>query len=251
MSFIRCDVILRCIVIAISSRRQQKEEARARRLAAEAAQLAAAQRRKRLRGLASAAVLVAAVAAGGIAVAVSGGASPTGGGIGPEGVPVPAAGDLADASTSGKSVDGIQCLGTEQLLFHIHAHLVVFVDGQPRRIPYGVGISAPQVESTPQGPYVAGGGCFYWLHTHAADGIIHIESPVSRTFTLGNFFDVWGQPLSANRVGPARGQVTAFYNGRRWAGDPRQIPLTRHAQIQLDVGAPLSAPVHIGFPGTL
>ena len=29
-----------------------------------------------------------------------------------------------------------------------------------------------------------------WLHTHAADGIVHIESPVDRTYTLGNFFDV-------------------------------------------------------------
>lgn len=38
---------------------------------------------------------------------------------------------------------------------------------------------------TPQGPFIASGTCFYWLHTHAADGIIHVESPVHRVFTLG------------------------------------------------------------------
>ncbi len=37
------------------------------------------------------------------------------------------------------------------------------------------------------------GGCFYWLHTHTEDGIIHIESPVQRTFTLGHFFAIWGR----------------------------------------------------------
>jgi hypothetical protein len=30
---------------------------------------------------------------------------------------------------------------------------------------------------------------FTWLHTHAADDIIHTESPVNRTYTLGEFFD--------------------------------------------------------------
>jgi len=91
------------------------------------------------------------------------------------------------------------------------------------------------------------GRCFSWLHTHVADGIIHIESPVQRTYTLGEFFDIWGQPLSANQVGPAHGKVTAFFNGKYWNGDPRQIPLLKHAQIQLDVGTPLIAPESVTF----
>jgi hypothetical protein len=104
--------------------------------------------------------------------------------------------------------------------------------------------------STPEGIFVGGGSCFYWLHTHAADGIVHIESPVVRTFTLGNFFDVWGQELGPDRVGPASGRVTAIYNGRVFEGNPRQIPLTAHAQIQLEVGRPLVAPLRSPFrPG--
>jgi hypothetical protein len=173
--------------------------------------------------------------------------------LGPEGVPIPAVPALASRSSTaaGATVDGIQCLGAEQTLFHIHAHLTLFLGGAARQIPAGIGITHPVSESTPEGPFVAGGGCFYWLHTHAADGIIHIESPVRRIFTLGNFFDVWGQALSADEVGPATGKVTALYNGEPFIGNPRNIPLNAHAQIQLEVGSPLVAPVTIAFPAGL
>ena len=137
------------------------------------------------------------------------------------------------------------------MLFHIHAHLTVFVDGMPRRVPYGIGIPGAQVSPTPAGPYLGAGSCFYWLHTHAADGIIHIESPVTRTYTLGNFFDIWGQPLGPDQVGPAQGHVVAIYNGQVYQGNPRDIALTAHAQIQLQVGTPLVAPEQITFPNGL
>jgi hypothetical protein len=83
---------------------------------------------------------------------------------------------------------------------------------------------------------VEGGKCLYWLHTHDTTGVIHIESPAQRVYTLGEFFDVWGQPLSSTQVGHLTGHVTAFLNGRRFPGDPRSIKLTPHAVIQLDVG---------------
>jgi hypothetical protein len=35
--------------------------------------------------------------------------------------------------------------------------------------------------------------CIYWLHTHDGTGIIHIESPIKRDFTLGQFFDIWAK----------------------------------------------------------
>jgi hypothetical protein len=172
---------------------------------------------------------------------------------GPEGVAVPDGPSLTggEPAPAGAPVDGIRCLGAEQVLFHIHAHLTVFVNGAARRIPYGIGIPAAQVSPTPAGPFVGAGSCFYWLHTHAADGIIHIESPAARTYTLGNFFDVWGQKLGRAEVGPTTGRVTAFYDGRVCRGNPRDIPLSKHAQIQLDVGRPLVAPVQISFPAGL
>jgi hypothetical protein len=166
---------------------------------------------------------------------------------GPEGPPLESGTDIAPAGSlqPGGSVDGISCSGSEQLVFHIHARLTIFVDGRSERVPAGVGIADPQTQQTTRGPFVAQGACFSWLHTHAADGIIHIESPVQRTFTLGDFFDVWGQPLSSTQVGPAKGKVTAIVDGKVWLGDPRTIPLTAHAQIQLEVGRPLVGPVRI------
>jgi hypothetical protein len=40
-------------------------------------------------------------------------------------------------------------------------------------------------------------------------------------------------------------------NGSAFTGNPRQIPLLAHAQIQLEVGRPLVAPEKITFPGGL
>ena len=200
-------------------------------------------------------VLVLAGAASALTLAAqAGGQKGRGIPLGPEGVPVPAGPALAPAASPapGQSVDGIACGPTEQVVFHIHAHLTIFVHGAARVVPFGIGIAPPlEVQKTPAGPYAAGGQCFSYLHTHAADGIIHIESPIQRVYSLGDLFDVWKQPLTRNRVGSAAGPVTAFVNGRRYSGDPRAIPLLAHAQIQLDVGRPIAAPQSITFPGAL
>ena len=179
--------------------------------------------------------------------------APSAGALGSEGVPVPDAAPLAGTVTAvtGQPVDGISCQTSEQTLFHIHAHLTVFVNGSPRQVPAAIGIPGAQVEQTSAGPFVASGTCFYWLHTHAPDGIIHIESPVQRSYTLGEFFDEWGQPLGPDRVGPAKGKVTTIYDGQVYQGNPRNIPLTAHARIQLEVGPPLVAPVSITWPSGL
>jgi hypothetical protein len=138
---------------------------------------------------------------------------------------------------AGAPVDGIHADTLERVRFHIHAHLQIYVDGQQRIVPGGIGIVPPYtVQTTPDGPFVAAGAAFYWLHTHDATGVIHIESPVRRTYTLGEFFDVWGQPLGPDQVGPAHGRVTALVNGVRVPGDPRHIPLGAHDVLQLAVG---------------
>jgi hypothetical protein len=181
--------------------------------------------------------------------------APYAGKLGPELTPIPNAPPLAQpasAATPAKSIDGIKCEGMERMVFHIHVHLVVVVNGKFRVIPYGIGIGPPlRGENTKAGAFVTQGSCFSWIHTHAADGIIHLEGPAQRTYTLGEFFDIWGQPLSGNQVGPTRGKVTAIVNGRVYTGNPRQIPLLRHSQIQLEVGTPLVAPEQIKFYGTL
>jgi hypothetical protein len=238
-----------------------------------AAEVLVSQRRRRLAW--GGAVAVAVAAAAGTALAVTSG-GPAGAGMpggllnpsvlgrlepapppgpdGYEGVPVPDAPPLAGTAgmAAGQAVDGISCQSHFRLLFHWHAALTVFVDGKQRQVPAGVGIIGPKEARNTQGqPYIAEGDCFYWLHTHAPDGVIHIESPARRGFTLGDFFDEWGLPLSADQVGPAKGRVTAFYDGKVYPGSPRDIPLLDKAQIQLEVGTPLIAPELIPFPSNL
>lgn len=134
----------------------------------------------------------------------------------------PAAG-LPSAAATGQTVDGVQCQTQEQLVYHIHAHVAIFDNGQPAAVPANIGIPDS-------------GTCIYWLHTHDDTGIIHVESPTQRTYTLGNLFDIWGQPLTASKVAGSSGTVIAYVNGQRYDGDPRQIPLQAHAVIQLNVG---------------
>lgn len=158
--------------------------------------------------------------------------------LGFENVPLEPGPELAPASTTGTApVHGITCGSAEQLAYHIHVHLSVFVNAQPRAIPGGIGIPGSATQPSAKGPVAAGGACIYWLHTHAPDGVIHIESPYPRTLTLGDFFDVWRQPLGPATVAGAHGSVTAWVDGHRWTGNPRLIPLRPRSVVQLDVGA--------------
>jgi major membrane immunogen (membrane-anchored lipoprotein) len=170
--------------------------------------------------------------------------NPDAGQTGFEGVPIELGANLALASTTQTgTVSGIKCGPTEQLAYHIHTHLAVYVNGRPRALPGGIGIPGSQVVQSAQGPVAAGGQCIYWLHTHAPDGVIHVESPTQRIYTLGDFFAEWHQPLSGNQVAGATGRVTAFLNGKPWTKSPAAIPLVPHAVIQLNVGLPV-APFH-------
>lgn len=157
-----------------------------------------------------------------------------------EGIALEPGAQLAPAGTTGtRPVHGISCGATEQLAYHIHAHLAVYVDGLPRALPGGIGIPGSADQQTAQGPIATGGRCIYWLHTHTSDGVIHVESPTKRIYTLGDFFAIWRQPLSSTRVAGASGHVSAFVDGRPWPRSPSSIPLDPHAAIQLDVGLPL------------
>jgi hypothetical protein len=178
---------------------------------------------------------------------------PPAGSSGPEGIPVPRGPKLATLinAATGQTVDGVQCQAGEQTVVHVHTHLTIFVNGKAQVIPYGIGVPGFQAVETAEGPYVETGSCFYWLHVHAYDGIVHIESPsTSTSFTLGQSFDEWGQPLSTTQVGPASGKATVFFSspGKKpgiYTGNPANLPLGDHYQIQLDVGTPIVAPVQV------
>ena len=90
-----------------------------------------------------------------------------------DGVPVanPASGfgdDVADVSCDG---------GGHDAAYHIHSQLVIYLpDGTSTDVPANIGI---------------GDRCMYWVHTHPADGVIHVEAPDETTATLADFLEIW------------------------------------------------------------
>jgi len=153
----------------------------------------------------------------------------------------PGVGDTSSGG-QGQGVDGIKCETSEQVVYHVHAYLFILLDGRPQTVSSQVGI--------PGGPLVP--RCYYWLHTHDSSGLIHIESPTQRTYTLGQFFDIWGQPLNridvATHPVPSAG-LTVFVDGVQFTDDPRNIELTAHTQVVLELGRVVPPP-SFNFPGT-
>lgn len=140
-------------------------------------------------------------------------------------------------------IDGLTCDRVENTAYHLHPELLIFNRGVQVRIPYGIGIAPPwRVVESREGPFVQNGSCFYGLHTHTEDGIIHVELSAPRNFTLGTFFNVWGTPLNANQVGPLSGPIFSYVNGRQVPGNPALIPLRDGDLIQLNVGTNFPPP---------
>lgn len=139
----------------------------------------------------------------------------------------------AQSLLSGLPIDGIRCESMEGAVQHVHSHLQIFNRGRAVSVPADIGIM--QVA-----------GCLYWLHTHSDDGIIHIEAPVSRTFTLGQFFDIWGEELSRSTAGdvhaPHGRTLRVTVNGKLWTKDPRSIPLRDREEIVIQNGPPYGKP---------
>ncbi|MDQ2730084.1 MAG: hypothetical protein M3Y56_00355 [Armatimonadota bacterium] len=135
----------------------------------------------------------------------------------------------------GQAVDGLSPTNGETLTYHIHAHLSLFNNGIQVAIPQSVGI-------------INSGAALYSIHTHAPSGIIHVEAPAPGTFTLGQFFDIWGQPLTVSNIAGLMGTVTTYINGNLYTGDLSTLPLTAHEEITLEVGTPLVTPPTYLFP---
>lgn len=125
------------------------------------------------------------------------------------------------------SIDGIQCGAMEQLGYHIHTHLDIFVNSHQITVPSLIGITD---------------SCFYWLHTHDQSGIIHIESPVKKEFTLGQFIDIWGKKYYAGQIFSNtitdNKKLTTYINGDilRNGTDLKDIVFHPHDEIAIIYG---------------
>jgi hypothetical protein len=146
------------------------------------------------------------------------------------------------------SAIGFPALPQEALVLHIHQHIDIYVNGGKVTIPALIGIH----EGTPQQ------GEFFIspIHTHDSTGIIHVESPTHRDYTLGEFFDVWGVRFTSTCIGgycnDGGKTLRVWANGHPVTGNPRQLTLTEHEEIVVAFGTdaqlPQPIPSSYGFP---
>src|SRR4029453_11745206 len=146
--------------------------------------------------------------------------------------PAPWAPDTADLAERLAAIGVPPLSPVEQTAVHIHQHLDLFVDGREVPVPAGIGID-PAVGYAP-------------LHTHDASGVIHVESPTDRTYTLGDFFAVWGVRLTPSCLGGycAGGgrQLRVYVDGRAYPGDPTTLALAAHQELVVAFGTPPHRP---------
>ena len=129
-------------------------------------------------------------------------------------------------------------------------HVEVFAADRVLLLPPGIGTSPPR--STLNGRVTAA-RCYGDLVTLDPTGTVLVR-PGAR-LTLGTLFASWGEPLTRSRLASFTAQrgseVTVFVDGRPWRGPPAAVPLTRHAEIVLEVGP--HVPPHPAYafpPGT-
>jgi hypothetical protein len=129
-------------------------------------------------------------------------------------------------------VNDIACQANEQLAYHNHAHLSIYVNGSAVSLPAGIGIAPDN-------------SCIYWLHTHDSNGVIHIESPNANTYSLGTFFKLWEDHFSAlgypSQLNTTDGW-TIYVNGKPYTGDFHAIQLLRHELITMAYNSPNVTP---------
>jgi hypothetical protein len=160
------------------------------------------------------------------------------------------------------AVAGIPCDRLEHTQVHYHAALQIIYQGNLVPIPSNIGIVTDSLGNS---------SCLYWLHVHAQDtNVIHVESPSSEVFTLGQFFSVWdswskrsggpAEPLDATHVSTLTltpDQKLAVYidlqdgkGPQLYAGDPKQIVLKTHEVITVEITPPnVSPPPSFKFTG--
>lgn len=128
---------------------------------------------------------------------------------------------------------GLSQLSQEQLAFHIHQHLDLYVDGKHVTVPQYIGFGINAQTNQPQ--YITE------LHTHNSLGIIHVESAKVLKYQLGQFFGEWGVKLTRSCMGSFKGScghLQWYLNGVKQHGNPARLVLKQHQEIVIVVGKP-------------
>ena len=159
------------------------------------------------------------------------------------GIPVSTGNHLSTAIREvheGQVVDGVPCLREDLPVNHFHVHVEVLLDGSQITVPAGIGVGRPWGAATDG--FILTGSCFAWIHTHETSGVVHVFTQIGQSYTLGQIFSVWGQPLDANGALGVHESLKVLVNGKAFDGDPRLVPLSNLKNIVLELGKPPAAP---------
>jgi hypothetical protein len=135
---------------------------------------------------------------------------------------------------NGTPIAGMECHLNVPDTYHVHSHLTIYLDGVAQAVPGLVGVVNQQPSR-----------CFYNIHTHDRSGKIHVEFEAPGTYTLGQFFEVWGQPLQTDNVAGITGKPISVYSTEnatvtKVTTDWKAIELTTHKEITIVIGTPIS-----------
>ena len=129
-------------------------------------------------------------------------------------------------------------------------HVEVFAANRVVLLPAGIGTRPPRSVSEGR---IASAGCYGELVTLDPTGLVLMRPGTHPV--LADLFRTWGEPLSPGRLvsftAARDARVAVFVDGRQWRGSPQRVPLTRHAEIVLEVGP--HVPPHRAYtfpPGT-
>lgn len=143
----------------------------------------------------------------------------------------------------GAPVQGLPCVFPVPNAYHVHTHVSIFLDGVQLALPGNVGIHPQQPQR-----------CFYLIHTHDKSGKVHVESDAPGTFTLGQLFAIWGQPLQTDNVAGLTGKPIKIYSTdnatvSEVTADWAAIELTTHKLITIQVGTPITEVPNYNWSG--
>jgi hypothetical protein len=145
------------------------------------------------------------------------------------------------AIRAAKPVGPEQC---ERATARFSVHLELFANRRAIVIPAGIGVATPYRRV---GGDVRPNGCVYRVHTTAPTGVVQ---STRAAVTVGDLFRIWGQPLGEHRLLSFRSHsgVRAFVDGVERSGDVREIRLTPHAQVVLEIGGYIAPHSSYLFP---
>ncbi len=98
----------------------------------------------------------------------------------------------------GVSVAAASIIDASTMKMHTHPKVSATINGSPYTISSQIGIDQSLWRDHSLDQYGMQG--MSPLHSHGADGTIHVESNTLRDFTLKEFLAVWGQRVDGNQV---------------------------------------------------